>query len=303
MAECFYCGTDEKLTRAHLFHQRIREVLANESEGLTLASSSVRSGGVERDLLRPGDVREMNVKILCVRCNSRWMEPIEKAAAPVLGSIMRGIGVPPPRDLFRLAHWSIVVGALATQTGTRFDVPVEHRRQIRFTATGQPQYFGTHFIWTLDTYPGVQFDYMRFDARSEAGERGVSWYSALHAGPLVMVSAEFVLNTMIARELHHSGIESYLGTVSSNLVCIPEALRTGRRQSAVGSVSPSHGAVQELYRKVAGPDVEYVPTHASSLASMDEWKEHPSATFDYGDTLVDMRSELDLSYLDGVFEP
>ncbi|MFF7941505.1 hypothetical protein ACFZC5_17470 [Nocardia gamkensis] len=302
MAECFYCGTDEKLTRAHLFHQRIREVLPNESMGVTLASSSVRSGGVERDLLRPGDVREMNIKILCGHCNSRWMEPIEEAAAPVLESIMRGKGFPPVRDLFRLAHWSIVVGALATQTGTRFDVPVEHRRKIRFTATGQPQDFGTHFIWTLNTYPGVQFDYMRFETGPGAEQRGVSWYSALHAGPLVMISAELALNTMIARELHHSGIESYLGTVSSNLVCIPDAIRTGRWQSSAGLVSPSHHTVQETYRKVAGPDVEYVATHASSLVSMDEWRERPPATFDYGDTLVDMRSEIDLSYLDGVFE-
>jgi hypothetical protein len=46
MAECFYCGTDAKLTRAHLLHQRIREALQNESMEVTLGSSSVRSGGL-----------------------------------------------------------------------------------------------------------------------------------------------------------------------------------------------------------------------------------------------------------------
>ncbi|WP_458689027.1 hypothetical protein [Nocardia tengchongensis] len=257
---------------------------------------------MERDLLVPGDVREMNVKILCIQCNSRWMEPIEKAAAPVLESIMRGEGVPPARDLFRLAHWSIVVGALATQTGARFDVPVEHRRKIRFTATGQPQYFGTHFIWTSDIYPGVQFDFMRFEAGPEVEEHEVSWYCALHAGPLVMISAESMVNTMIARELHHSGIESYLGTVSSNLVCIPNVIRTGRWGTSDGLVSASHHTVQETYRKVAGPHVEYVDTHGSSLASVGERKWRHPEKFDYRDTLVDMRAELDLSYLDGIFE-
>ncbi|PPJ36398.1 hypothetical protein C5E45_20325 [Nocardia nova] len=269
---------------------------------MTLGSSSVRSGGVERDLLRPGDIREMNVKILCVQCNSRWMEPIEKAAAPILESIMRGEAFPPARDLFRLAHWSTVVGALATQTGSRFDVPVEHRRKIRYTTTGQPQDFGTHFIWTLDTYPGARFDFMRFETGSDAEERGVSWYSSLHAGPLVMISAECTVNTMIARELHHSGIESYLGTVSGHLLCIPDAIRSGRRQSSAGLVSASHHTVEETYRKVAGPDVEYVDTHGGSLVSIDEWRWRHPEKFHYGDTLVDMRSQLDLSYLDGVFE-
>lgn len=52
----------------------------------------------------------MNVKIPCVHCSSGWMEPIEKAAAPILESIMRGEGFPPARDLFRLATWSTVLG-------------------------------------------------------------------------------------------------------------------------------------------------------------------------------------------------
>jgi hypothetical protein len=242
------------------------------------------------------------VKILCHQCNSRWMEPIEQAAAPIFESILRGQGLPRPRDLFRLAHWSTVVGALATQTAGHFDVPVEHRRMIRFTTTGQPRDFGTHFIWTLDTYPGAQFDFMRFEIGPDPEGRGVSWYCALHAGPVVMISAEFTLNTMIARELHHSGIQSYLGTVSSNLLCIPDAIRLGRESSA-GLVSPSHHAVQEAYRKVAGQDVQYIDTRGGSLLSIDKrrWR-YPDA-FDYGETLVDMRSEIDLSYLDGVFEP
>lgn len=302
MAECFYCGTDAKLTRAHLFHQRIREALQNDSTEVTLGLSSVRAGGLARDLLYRGDVREIHVRALCDPCNSRWMEPIERAAGPILESIMQGRGLPQPRELFRLAHWYTVVGALATQTSRRFDVPVEHRRMIRFTTTGQPRDFGTHFIWTLDTYPGAQFDFMRFETGSGTEEHGVSWYCALHAGPVVMISAEFVVNTMIARELHHSGVESYLGTVSSNLLWIPNAIRTGRRDSA-GLVTPTHHAVQETYRNVAGRDVKYVETQGSSLVSMDEARETYPRGFDYGDGLIDIRSELDLSYLDGVFEP
>lgn len=299
MAECFYCGTDTKLTRAHLFHRDIRAALPNESTEVTLAASSIRAGGLIRDHIYTGDVREMYVKILCDPCNRLWMEPIEKAASPIIKSIMDTRRVPPTKDLFRLAHWATIVGALATQTGPSFDVPVDHRRQIRFTRTGQPREFGTHFIWTLDTYPGTQFDFMRFEVDSSANEAGVSWFSALHAGPVVMISAEFVVNAGIARELHHSGIESYLGTVSSNLLCIPDAVRSGR-SVVPGLMSPSHFAVQELYRKLAGPNVSYVDTHGSSLVSTDTktWT-HPEA-FDYDGTLVDMRSQVDLSYLDGV---
>jgi hypothetical protein len=54
---------------------------------------------------------------------------------------------------------------------------------------------------------------------------------------------------------------------------------------------------------VAGQDVQYIDTRGGSLLSIDKrrWR-YPDA-FDYGETLVDMRSEIDLSYLDGVFEP
>lgn len=302
MAECFYCGTNAKLTRAHLLHQTIREALANESTNVTLGSSSARSRGLDRDLLYSGDAREIQVKNLCEQCNSRWMEPIEQAAAPIIEGIMDGRGMPPPKDLFRLAHWSTIVGALATQTGSRFDVPVEHRRMIRFTRTGQPVDFGTHFIWTLDSYPGVQFDFMRLEFAPASEGPAASWYSAFHAGPLVMISAEFTVNTMIARELHHSGFQSYLGTVSSNLLWVPGGFRTRARPPA-GLICPSHRAVQETYRKVAGPDATYIKTQGSSLVSIEEKKYTYTQPFDYQDGLVDMRSELDLRYLDGVFEP
>lgn len=301
MTECYYCGADEKMTRAHIFHQRIREALPNDSLEVTIGTSSVRSGGVERDLLYRGDIRNIHVKILCIRCNSRWMEPIEQAAAPIFELIMQDGGLPPTRDLFRLAHWSTIVGALATQTGSRFDIPVEHRRKIRFTRTGQPLDFGTHFIWTLDTYPGARFDFMRFEVGQDAEEPAVSWYSALHAGPVVMISAEFLVNTMISRELHNSRVQSFLGTASSNLLWVPEAIRTGQGISS-GLVHPSHRAVQEIYRSVVGRDVEYVDTKGGSLVSIDEriWR-HPEG-FNYGDSLIDARSDLDLSYLDGVFD-
>ena len=216
MAECFFCGTDAKLTRAHLFHQDIRAALPNESTEVTLAASSI-AGGLVQDLIYTGDVREMNVKKLCGPCNRLWMEPIERAVGPIIKALMGGHGAPPPKDLFRLAHWATIVGALATQTGPRFDVPVEHRRQIRFTRTGQPRDFGTHLILTLDTYPGTQFDFMRFETEPGSTDGGVSWFSALHAGPVVIISAEFRVNTMIARELHYSGFESYLGVEQPRL--------------------------------------------------------------------------------------
>jgi len=120
VAECFYCGTDTKLTRAHLFHQDIRAALPNESTEVTLAASSIRAGGLIRDHIYTGDVREMYVKILCDPCNRLWMEPIEKAASPIIESIMDTRRVPPTKDLFRLAHWATIVGALRNADRPQF---------------------------------------------------------------------------------------------------------------------------------------------------------------------------------------
>lgn len=304
MAECFYCGSDKRLTRAHLFQQFIRDELQNESQDITMAHSGVDGQGLDLDRIYRGDIRSRDVKTLCQDCNGKWMEPIERAAAPALASIMRSGGFPPRSELFRVAHWAVIVNALATQTTGRFDVPVDHRRAIRYSRTGQPKNFGTHFVWTLDTYPSVTFDSMRFvvGADTEGDEQSVTWFSALHAGPIVMITSEFTLNTMIARELHLSGIESYLGTVESHLLCIPDAIRKGTA-SPEGLVTPSHRKVQELYRKVAGPNANYITSSAGNeMVSIDGLQWNPTYGFDYGDTLVDMRSELDLNYLDGVFE-
>lgn len=306
MAECFYCGSNENMTRAHLFQQRIRDALENESPEITMAHSSVKGHGpgLDLDLIYKGDIRTRNVKILCQDCNGRWMEPIERTVAPVLETVMRGGGLPPTLDLFRLAHWAVIVNALATQTSGRFDVPIEHRRAIRYTRTGQPRDFGTHFVWTLDTHPSVTFDFMRFEVESDeqSRESPVTWYSALHAGPIVIITAEFRLNTMIARELHQHGVESYLGTVQSNLLCIPDAIRLGTAKPD-GLVTPSHHGVQELYRSAVLPDAEYVTSSGGvEMVSIEDlnWRRTNSA-FDYGRTLVDKRADLDLSYLDRVF--
>ncbi|MBY4383747.1 hypothetical protein HQO24_24455 [Rhodococcus fascians] len=150
----------------------------------------------------------------------------------------------------------------------------------------------------------MTFDSMRFvvGADAEGDEQSVTWFSALHAGPLVMITSEFTLNTMIARELHLSGIESYLGTVESNLLCVPDAIRRGTA-SPEGLVTPSHHAVQELYRKVVGPNADYITSSAGNeMVSIDRLQCNPTYGFDYGDTLVDVRASLDLSYLDRVFE-
>ncbi|WP_141215365.1 MULTISPECIES: hypothetical protein [unclassified Rhodococcus (in: high G+C Gram-positive bacteria)] len=304
MAECFYCGSDKKMTRAHLFQQFIRDALQNESQDITMAHSGIQGQGLDLDVIYRGDIRAKHVKILCQDCNGKWMEPIEQAAAPVLASIMRDRGLPPRSDLFQVAHWAVIVNALATQTTGRFDIPVEHRRAIRYSRTGQPKNFGTHFVWTLDNHPSVTFDSMRFvvGADAEGDEQSVTWFSALHAGPLVMITSEFTLNTMIARELHLSGIESYLGTVESNLLCVPDAIRRGTA-SPEGLVTPSHHAVQELYRKVVGPNADYNTSSAGNeMVSIDRLQCNPTYGFDYGDTLVDVRASLDLSYLDRVFE-
>lgn len=304
MAECFYCGVDEKLTRAHLFQKPIRDALANVSDEMVSVQSSLGVDGLEMDKIQRRDIRNRHIRILCGGCNNGWMEQVEQAAEPVLKAIMRERSIPPVSDLFRLAHWAVIVNALATQTVGRWDVPIDHRRAIRYSVTGQPDGFGTHFVWTSDNYPSVAFDFMR--SVGEGGladeDRPVTWYCALHAGPIVMITAELTLHTVIERKFRSSNFENYVETLNSNLLYLPDAVQEGAGEPG-GLVELGHHEIRELYQKAAAPGAEYVTSNSGrKMVSIDElrWTTAEHGDFEHIRTLVDKRAELDLSYLNRV---
>lgn len=294
MAECFFCGTDETLTRAHLFQQSFRDAISMASGEVSLSASSSKEQGAYRDVLYRGDIRQSNAASLCSNCNNGWMNDIEQAAGPVFTSIMNGEGFPPPPDLFKLAHWSVVVGALASELIPRLEIPVEHRRAIRFTRTGQPTEFSTHFVWTLDYFPSFEIDIVRFEPESDV-EEPARWCFVLHVGWLVIISASPGFGPRVSRVLHGGGIHSVLGTISSNIVYLPKEARG----ATTGVLTPSHERMRELHSELFAPATEYLETKGRPVLDLHSavGRTVNDLTFDYGDTLIDMRDNLDLSYL------
>lgn len=295
MAVCFFCGDDEALTRAHLFQQMFRDAIGMSPGEVSLSASSIREPGAYRDLLYSGDIRQAKVTSLCSSCNNGWMNDIEQAAGPVFTSIMNGGGFPWPADLFKLAHWSVVVGALASELIPHLDIPIEHRRAIRFTRTGQPADFSTHFIWTLDDLPGVEMDLVRFAGETDI-EDPVRWCFVLHIGCLVIVSASPSFGSRVSKVLHSGGIHSVVAAISSNIVYLPQEVR---RASVEGVLTPSHETMRELHSELFAPATEYLETKGRPVLDLHGaiGRTVNDFTFDYEGTLVDMRDQLDLSYL------
>lgn len=301
MAECFFCGRAEKLTRAHLFQERFRQAIALGEGLVTLGSSSHRTMGVNRDLLFEGDVRQMNVTSLCSGCNNVWMNSIEVAAAPVFESIMRGEGFPPRHDLMKLAHWATVVAALSSELHPEIALPEMRRREIRFTRTGQPTFYSTFFIWAADVLQSLQTSLFRVTPEDATDEASIGWFHLLHAGPLAAISASPNLFGRIARVLEEQEIRTVLGALSSNIIYVPrgfeEAARTG-----VGA--PTHQQVHQLGPVMLGSDLSYKQTeNGAELLDLSAGLKFSDTdfSFDFEGRLIDVRDELQLDYLASVF--
>lgn len=300
MSECFFCGRDEPLTRAHLFQKRIRDSMTVAAGPVGLAASSVTTLGIYRDLVFEGDIRQSNVTSLCGDCNNNWMNSIEVAAAPVFESIMQNKGFPPVPDLFKLAHWASIVGALSSELFSELDIPRVRRREIRYTRTGQAKDQSTYFIWTADYLESVQADLYRAVVGDPNGIESVSWFSVLHAGPLVIISASRHFAPRVARLLEEGGIESVIGAISSNVVYAARGLE----HAALGVTDlPTHAEVQAVERLVAGAELKFVKTSGSDVADLSAGLNvvTQNLNFDFGDRLTDVRDQLDLEYLREVF--
>ena len=300
MALCFFCGADESLTRAHLFQSRFRDSIKEVKIPVSLAASSSKAPGEYRDVVYDGDIRKSHVTSLCKDCNNNWMNSIEVAAAPVFESIMGNKGFPVISDLFKLAHWASLVGALSSELFPYLEIPVEHRRAIRDAKTGQAKGHSTYFIWTADYIESIQMDLYRGVVRDDNGVDSVSWFSVLHSGPLVVITVSELLGPRTARVLSEHEIESVLGAFSSNILYVSRGLEEAARG---GKGRPIHEDVVKAVRLVAGADLKFVKTRGSELADLSRGVEIVKAdlTFDFGDSLRDVSDSLDLRYLREVF--
>ncbi|MDR6639459.1 hypothetical protein [Paenarthrobacter nitroguajacolicus] len=261
---------------------------------VSLAASSVQMPGVYRDILYGGDIREINVSSLCAACNNGWMNHIEQAASPVFRSIMNGGGFPPPADLFKLAHWSVVLGALSSELVPRLIVPEQHLHAIRRTGTGQPKDFSTHFVWTLDYLPTFQMDIVRFASDADC-KAPVRWCFVLQVGWLVIITASPDFGGRVSKVLHDAGFHGVLGAISSNLVYSP----TKFQDASHGILVPSHQRMQELQTELFAPAEKYLPTKGRPVIDMASATERTEIdlSFDYEGKLIDVRDQLDQTYL------
>lgn len=300
MAQCFFCGQDERLTRAHLFQSQFRDAVDGGFGTVSLSASGVAARGINRDLLFQGDIRTQHVTSLCKKCNNDWMNRIECAAAPGFESIMQNKGLPSPPELFKLAHWSTVLGILSSELHPVIEIPAARRYEVRYTPTGQPVNYATFFIWTRDYFPSLQSDFFRVVSDDSMGDDSVHWFHVLHAGPIVLVSTSPFLVSRIAKVLGDKGVQSVLGALSSNLVYVPPGLVEA---CAEGTGMPSHSELHDLLPTIVNSGLQYVETRGSQVIDLTRGLEFKSVdfSFDFEDRLRDVRDQLDLKYLEGLF--
>ena len=297
MAECFFCGRDEKLTRAHLFQDRFRQAIGSGEGTVRLGASSYTTDGVYRDLIFPGDIRLTKVTSLCKECNGRWMNQIEMAAAPVFESIMRGEGFPPPGQLMKLAHWATVVGALSSELIPSITIPIERRREIRFTRTGQPSYYSTFFIWTCDYLDSLQTDLFRVAGGDDQNESAVAVVPHPARWPAGRYLASPDLFGRVAAVLEERHVRAALGAFSSNIVYVPQGFAEAAK---TGAELPSHQQVHESRPVMLGTNLRYAETpNGIDLLDLSGGLKVSDVDFSYNfeGLLIDVRSQLELDYM------
>lgn len=240
MTECFFCFRNNKLTRAHLFQATFREALEIFERNVYLTSASVSNEGINRSISYPGDMRFAHVTSLCEECNSKWMQSIEIAAAPVFVELIKGERIPPPEDMLKLAQWAIVVSALSSELHPSLEIPDSHRRAIR-GAAGLPEDFSTFVTWTSDYMSSVQADLYRAKPLNQA-DSDAYWINVLHAGSTVLISTSPGCTGRVARILQDAHVETTLGFLGEENVYIPQGFHAAARKGT----RPSHEDMHDL---------------------------------------------------------
>jgi hypothetical protein len=242
MAECFFCFSDGKLTRAHLFQTRFREAIdAHPGKHVYLSSASVDHGGINRSLAYPDDMRQVHVTALCRDCNSNWMQSIEIAAVPTFAEVVQGDRVPPPVAMLALAHWAVVLSALSSELYPALQIPKNQRREIR-ESPGLPYAYSTFFVWTSEYLRSIQLDLYRAVSAATHSQPDVHWSNLLHAGQAVMITATPDISGRIARVLTEASIHCVLGFIGPTLVYVPDGWST----AMTAGPRPTHQAVHDL---------------------------------------------------------
>lgn len=287
MAECFFCGRDEKLTRAHLFQRAFRDVLGTGDGQTRLGSASAAVKGVQREITYGGDIRQMKVTALCGDCNGRWMNGIEVAAAPAFAAIVRDHGLPRPKELLNLAHWCVVISVLSSELHPGLVIPRPLRREVRH-APCLPHGYATYFVWTGQDLRSIQMDLFRVADENSDGESGVHWYNLLHAGPMAAISCSPELLGRVPRVLAEAGIHSVLGCLGETVIYIPRQFKVAMSSGDF----PGHQAIHDLSPNIVTERQSFsmTPNHISLLNLSDDLIfSRPDRSFDFSGMLFDYR--------------
>jgi hypothetical protein len=103
---CLFCGSISSVSREHVIPRWVNKQLAIRGV------SQERAGTVYRL-----DALSVVLPQVCVKCNTGWMNDLEKRVAPVLGPMLLGPALPvalDPVQQARLATWAVKTSLLLT---------------------------------------------------------------------------------------------------------------------------------------------------------------------------------------------
>ena len=139
---CIFCGKFvRKLSREHIWSDWMRHYLPaglpGHSERWSTAEGRERW---EQPLLKA------QVRAPCKQCNNGWMGDVEKAAAPIVGPMIRGTRLLLDASAqHKVATWAVLKAMVTTRTSPKQEsVPIEHFRAYFRTRTISPD---TTKVW------------------------------------------------------------------------------------------------------------------------------------------------------------
>jgi hypothetical protein len=126
---CIFCGSNETLTREHVFASWLRDYFPSGGQNEYLR----RQIGFDSDEVhaRPGPDFDMVVRDFCSTCNNGWMSDLETSVQPILGPMLKGetrvISAPEQHVLATWAMKTMLAMQGINLGGTRFVSPEQYR--------------------------------------------------------------------------------------------------------------------------------------------------------------------------------
>lgn len=136
MPACVFCGSDDTLTKEHVFPEWVRSYLQSEPGNTgTHRRTVIRDSGTTSHS-RPAAPATLTVRAVCADCNNGWMSRLESTAKPYLLPMIQGR----KRALFPPAQRAVATWAVKTAlvAGSKFEPRLPATFYHEFYAAGRP---------------------------------------------------------------------------------------------------------------------------------------------------------------------